>query len=206
MHGVTKRVAFPVNCNHQRNRELRAAGEAKLKQSDFGMKPFEKGLGLIKIGDETESHLHGRRQNFLIRLEEACENQIRRIAIITVSLLALTAQCSVEAQEKSRTYTDCRRRKQFLGLRRERPVYSARFAHDHEIGVKSFSGKIVVPETGAGKRRFAGTGSEHAITGRARQKTERRRQKEDFQLHAQRSAGIGQASQRSPSNPFPSAT
>jgi polyisoprenoid-binding protein YceI len=53
LHGVTKRVAFPVNATIS-EKELRATGEAKLKQSDFGMKPFEKGLGLIKIGDELK--------------------------------------------------------------------------------------------------------------------------------------------------------
>lgn len=53
LHGVTKRVAFPVTATINAT-ELRAAGEAKLKQSDFGMKPFEKGLGLIKIGDELK--------------------------------------------------------------------------------------------------------------------------------------------------------
>ncbi len=53
LHGVTKRVAFPVNTTINES-ELRATGEAKLKQSDFGMRPFEKGLGLIKIGDEVK--------------------------------------------------------------------------------------------------------------------------------------------------------
>lgn len=53
LHGVTKRVSFPVNATIG-NEELRATGEAKLKQSDFAMKPFEKGLGLIKIGDELK--------------------------------------------------------------------------------------------------------------------------------------------------------
>ncbi|HMV46265.1 MAG TPA: YceI family protein [Blastocatellia bacterium] len=53
LHGVTRRVAFPVNADINAT-ELRATGEAKLKQSDFGMKPFEKGLGLIKIGDELK--------------------------------------------------------------------------------------------------------------------------------------------------------
>lgn len=53
LHGVTRRVAFPVNATIS-EMELRATGEAKLKQSDFGMKPFEKGLGLIKIGDELK--------------------------------------------------------------------------------------------------------------------------------------------------------
>jgi polyisoprenoid-binding protein YceI len=53
LHGVTKRVALPVSATINET-ELRATGEAKLKQSDFGMKPFEKGLGLIKIGDEVK--------------------------------------------------------------------------------------------------------------------------------------------------------
>lgn len=50
LHGVTKRMTVPVNATIS-EKELRADGEAKLKQSDFGLKPFEKGLGLIKIGD-----------------------------------------------------------------------------------------------------------------------------------------------------------
>lgn len=53
LHGVTKRMAFPVNVTI-REGELRATGEAKLRQSDFGVKPFEKGLGLIKVGDEVK--------------------------------------------------------------------------------------------------------------------------------------------------------
>jgi polyisoprenoid-binding protein YceI len=50
LHGVTKRVSFPVNVTLTRD-QIRATGEATLKQSDFGLKPFEKGLGLIKVGD-----------------------------------------------------------------------------------------------------------------------------------------------------------
>jgi polyisoprenoid-binding protein YceI len=53
MHGVTKRVSFPVNVTLTKD-QIRATGEATLKQSDFGMKPFEKGLGLIKVGDEVK--------------------------------------------------------------------------------------------------------------------------------------------------------
>ncbi len=53
LHGVTKRVTFPVNVTLADD-ELRATGEAKLKQSDFAMKPFEKGMGLIKIGDDVK--------------------------------------------------------------------------------------------------------------------------------------------------------
>jgi polyisoprenoid-binding protein YceI len=53
LHGVTKRVAFPVSVTMTKE-QLRATGEAKLKQSDFGMKPYSGGLGLIKIGDEVK--------------------------------------------------------------------------------------------------------------------------------------------------------
>lgn len=53
LHGVTKRMAFPVSATIT-EKELRATGEAKLKQTDFGLKPFEKGMGLIKIGDEVK--------------------------------------------------------------------------------------------------------------------------------------------------------
>lgn len=53
LHGVTKRVEFPVNATLSGD-ELRATGEAKLKQSDFAMQPFERGMGLIKIGDEVK--------------------------------------------------------------------------------------------------------------------------------------------------------
>lgn len=53
LHGVTRRVAFPVNATLS-EKELRATGEAKLKQTDFGIKLFEKGMGLIKVGDELK--------------------------------------------------------------------------------------------------------------------------------------------------------
>src|SRR5262245_30329336 len=52
MHGVTKRVSFPVNVK-MKDEELIGSGEAKLLQSDFAMKPFEKGFGLIKVGDDV---------------------------------------------------------------------------------------------------------------------------------------------------------
>jgi polyisoprenoid-binding protein YceI len=52
LHGVTRRVAFPVKVT-MKEKELRATGEGKLKQTDFGLKLFEKGLGLIKVGDEV---------------------------------------------------------------------------------------------------------------------------------------------------------
>ncbi len=52
LHGTTRRVAVPVNVKIN-DQELRATGEAKFKQSDFGITPYEGGLGTIKIGDEV---------------------------------------------------------------------------------------------------------------------------------------------------------
>jgi polyisoprenoid-binding protein YceI len=51
MHGVTKRISFPVEVTISAD-QIRATGEARLKQTDFAMKPFEKGMGLIRVGDE----------------------------------------------------------------------------------------------------------------------------------------------------------
>jgi polyisoprenoid-binding protein YceI len=53
MHGETKRISFPVKALFEGDK-LTATGEAKLKQSEFSMKPFEKGFGLIKVGDELK--------------------------------------------------------------------------------------------------------------------------------------------------------
>lgn len=53
VHGTTKRVSFPVTATIN-DKELRASGEEKLKLTDFGLKPFEKGMGLIKIADELK--------------------------------------------------------------------------------------------------------------------------------------------------------
>ena len=53
LHGVTKRVSFPVSVTMTKE-QLRATGEGKLKQTDFGMKPYSGGLGMIKIGDEVK--------------------------------------------------------------------------------------------------------------------------------------------------------
>jgi polyisoprenoid-binding protein YceI len=58
LHGATRRVSFPVNVTMTKE-QIRATGEGKLKQSDFGMKPYSGGLGMIKIGDEV-------RVNFVI--------------------------------------------------------------------------------------------------------------------------------------------
>jgi polyisoprenoid-binding protein YceI len=50
---VTRRVAVPVNVTI-RNQELRATGEGRFKQSEFGIKPYVGGLGAIKIADEIK--------------------------------------------------------------------------------------------------------------------------------------------------------
>ncbi|HEY8461092.1 MAG TPA: YceI family protein [Blastocatellia bacterium] len=46
----TRRVSFPVTVTISRD-QLRATGEAELKQSDFGITPYSGKLGMIKIGD-----------------------------------------------------------------------------------------------------------------------------------------------------------
>ncbi len=53
LHGVTKRVALPVTVTLAHD-QLRATGAASLKQSDYGIQPYEGNLGLIKIGDELK--------------------------------------------------------------------------------------------------------------------------------------------------------
>jgi polyisoprenoid-binding protein YceI len=53
LHGVTKSVSMPVSVTLA-NDQLRATGEAKLKQSDFGIEPYSGSIGLIKIGDELK--------------------------------------------------------------------------------------------------------------------------------------------------------
>ena len=50
---VTRRVAVPVNVTI-RNQELRATGEGRFKQSEFGIKPYVGGLGAVKIADEIK--------------------------------------------------------------------------------------------------------------------------------------------------------
>jgi len=74
------------------------------------------------------------------------KNRIQRIALVMVSLalLALSAQ----AQGKSRTYTIVAGESSFWVFVAKAGLFSA-LAHDHEIGVKSFTGKVVVPEAGA---------------------------------------------------------
>ncbi len=65
--------------------------------------------------------------------------------ILVVSLMLLAA--TVEAQ-KSHTYTIVTGESSFWVFVPKAGLLSG-FAHDHQIGIKSFSGKIVVPESGA---------------------------------------------------------
>lgn len=53
LHGVIKRVAIPVQVTLADD-QLRATGEASLKQSDYGIQPYEGNMGLIKIADELK--------------------------------------------------------------------------------------------------------------------------------------------------------
>jgi polyisoprenoid-binding protein YceI len=53
MRGVTKRVSFPVTVTISKD-QLRATGDAELKQTDFGIKPYSGKLGMIRIGDEVK--------------------------------------------------------------------------------------------------------------------------------------------------------
>jgi polyisoprenoid-binding protein YceI len=54
LHGVTRRVGVQVDLGKITDQELRATGEGTFKQSDFGIQPYEGGLGTIKIGDEVK--------------------------------------------------------------------------------------------------------------------------------------------------------
>ena len=53
LHGVTKRIALTVNVKVT-PQQLTATGKYALKQTDFGMKPYSGGLGMIRIGDEVK--------------------------------------------------------------------------------------------------------------------------------------------------------
>jgi polyisoprenoid-binding protein YceI len=50
LRDATKQVSFPVTVTISKD-QLRATGEAELKQTDFGITPYSGKLGLIKIGD-----------------------------------------------------------------------------------------------------------------------------------------------------------
>ena len=53
MRDATKRVSFPVTVTISKD-QLRATGDAELKQTDFGIKPYSGKLGMIRIGDEVK--------------------------------------------------------------------------------------------------------------------------------------------------------
>ena len=69
---------------------------------------------------------------------------IHRIAIVFASLLLAA---TVGAQSKSRTYTIVTSESSFWVFVEKTGLLSG-LAHDHEIGVKSFAGRVVVPEAG----------------------------------------------------------
>jgi len=71
---------------------------------------------------------------------------ISRVAVL-FALLLLAATAS--AQSKSRTYTIVAGESSFWIFVPKTGLLSG-LAHDHEIGVKSFTGRVVVPEAGAG--------------------------------------------------------
>jgi len=73
-------------------------------------------------------------------------NRIGR-TIVLFAILLLTA--TANAQSKSRTYTVVAGESSFWVFVAKAGLLSG-LAHDHEIGVKSFTGHIVVPEAGAG--------------------------------------------------------
>jgi len=53
LRDATKRVSFPVIVTISKD-QLRATGDAELKQTDFGIKPYSGKLGMISIGDEVK--------------------------------------------------------------------------------------------------------------------------------------------------------
>jgi polyisoprenoid-binding protein YceI len=69
-----------------------------------------------------------------------------RYAIRIFSLLLLTVFAI--GQSRTRTYTIVPSESNFWVFAGKTGLFSA-FAHDHEIGVKSFSGRVVVPAAGA---------------------------------------------------------
>jgi polyisoprenoid-binding protein YceI len=70
-----------------------------------------------------------------------------RYAIRVFSFLLLTVFAI--GQSRTRTYTIVPSESSFWVFAGKTGIFSA-FAHNHEIGVKSFSGRVVVPAAGAG--------------------------------------------------------
>lgn len=71
---------------------------------------------------------------------------IMQLGSLMIGFLLLTI--AIGAQTKSRTYTVVAGESSFWVFAGKSGLFSA-LAHDHEIGVKSFTGKITVPESGA---------------------------------------------------------
>lgn len=70
-----------------------------------------------------------------------------KICSLMVCLLALALIAT--GQSKSQTYTIVAGESSFWVFAGKSGLLSA-LAHDHEIGVKSFTGRVIVPESGAG--------------------------------------------------------
>jgi len=75
------------------------------------------------------------------------KRNFKQPASLIIGILLLTA--SISAHTKSRTYTIVAGESSFWVFAGKSGLFSA-LAHDHEIGVKSFTGKVIVPESGAG--------------------------------------------------------
>ncbi|HKX30490.1 MAG TPA: YceI family protein [Blastocatellia bacterium] len=52
LHGVTKRIVLPVTATVS-EQQLRAEGQYRLKQSDYGIKPTSAAVGAVKVKDEV---------------------------------------------------------------------------------------------------------------------------------------------------------
>ncbi|MGH9845855.1 MAG: YceI family protein [Blastocatellia bacterium] len=57
LHGVTKRIALPVNLTIT-PQQLRATGKYTLRQTDFGIKPYSAAGGTIKVKNEVVVHFN----------------------------------------------------------------------------------------------------------------------------------------------------
>jgi polyisoprenoid-binding protein YceI len=53
LHGVTQAIEVPATVTIEGDR-LTAAGEAVLRQTDFGIKPFSAGLGTVRVKNEVK--------------------------------------------------------------------------------------------------------------------------------------------------------
>jgi len=55
LHGVTKRIAVPVNLTIT-SQQLRALGKYTLRQTDYGIKPYSAGGGTVKVKNDVVIH------------------------------------------------------------------------------------------------------------------------------------------------------